>query len=331
MVSYMAAATVLRAFAISEGTRALYRRLGNRFGTTRRVHSVLPQYYSIRAAWLLRMAEKYALLKPGDRVLELGTGWLHWEAVVLRLFYDVEAVLFDVWDSRQLEPLKHYLKQFVAQMLDKGALNPEQQWRIRTLSRAIQRAASFEELYQMLGFYFVVDPSGTLHDFPDACFTAIVSGNVLQHVHKGILPEYIRDVGRLLKPGGYSLHTIDMGDQLSYYSPQSPVKNYLRFSERTWKLLFENRVQYFNRVQRPQWLELFQAAGLELVEEQIVRQEIGPIEVSPQYRGLSKPDLECRVMRVVHRKPWPKPVAMTASRGAAWPYRAPAEAREGRP
>ncbi len=43
-----------------------------------------------------------------------------------------------------------------------------------------------------------------------------------------------------------------------------------RYAEKVWKRYFENDVQYFNRVQRPEWLEMFQQAGFEMVEEELV-------------------------------------------------------------
>ena len=62
-----------------------------------------------RVKRMLRLQKNYNIVHHGDRILELGTGWLHWEALTLRLFYDIEAVLFDVWDNRQLGGLKNYL------------------------------------------------------------------------------------------------------------------------------------------------------------------------------------------------------------------------------
>ena len=71
----------------------------------------MPGYYPDRVKRMLRLQKNYNIVHHGDRILELGTGWLRWEALTLRLFYDIEAVLFDVWDNRQLGGLKNYLRQ----------------------------------------------------------------------------------------------------------------------------------------------------------------------------------------------------------------------------
>jgi len=109
-------------------------------------------------------------------------------------------------------------------------------------------------------------------------------------------------MGRILRPGGYSIHQIDLGDHLSYYDPAVSVKNYLRYSDAAWGRWFENEVQYFNRVQRPEWLHLFENAGLLLVEEQLRTEDIGTMKVDQKYGHLGRQDLECTALTVVHRK-----------------------------
>jgi hypothetical protein len=68
--------------------------------------------YPRRAKMFLTRCEKHRAVWNGDRVLEIGTRWVHWECIVLRLFYDAEATLFGVGDNRQLEVIKRYFGQF---------------------------------------------------------------------------------------------------------------------------------------------------------------------------------------------------------------------------
>lgn len=306
MIRYVAAAAGLRLFSLTSQTRDMYRTLGNRFGARKRASLGLPEYYLIRGRWLMKAFGKHRILAPGKRILELGTGWLHWEAIMARLSCDVQTTLFDMWDNRQLEPVKRYYRELDNRIeaLTAGEIGaaPSQRERVHGLLEAIAAVASFDDLYRLLGFEYVVAPDGTLRRFQDATFDVILSGGVLQHVREEIVPGYISDIGRLLKPGGYSLHTIDMADQISYYDPGASVKEYLRFSETAWAHIFQNKVQYFNRIQRSEWLDLFEQAGLELVEEQTVADAVIPQRVARRYRELDQVDLACRVLRVVHRK-----------------------------
>lgn len=175
--------------------------------------------------------------------------------------------------------------------------------RAASFLESIAKVGSFEELYCLLGFRYLVEPSGTLQCFPDHAFDAVFSSNVLEHVDRAILPQYVRDIARVLKAGGFSVHRIDIGDHLSYYDRSVSKKNYLRYSDHVWRRWFENQVQYFNRVQRSGWLQLFQEAGLELVEEETEHTDIASLPISSQYAEHNRNDLACTVIRVVHRKP----------------------------
>jgi SAM-dependent methyltransferase len=300
MVRYVMAAAALKLFSSSPRTKQVYRLLGNTIGQRGRIKQGLSREYVERAKKILEMCEKYRAIQNGDKLLEIGTGWLHWESTILRLFYDVEITLFDVWDNRQFGSYQRYLEQLDEVIDGELAMSALQHKRVHTLLRTIQRANSFDEVYDLLGFRYVVNPSGTLEKFQDHAFTVIFSSNVLEHVERSILPKFIRDFHRLLKPGGHSIHQIDLGDHLAYYDSSVSLKNYLRYSAKTWRRYFENDVQYFNLVQRPEWLDIFQEAGFELVEGETVPIDMGTIKIAKRYANLDKLDLQCRTLRVVH-------------------------------
>ena len=86
---------------------------------------------------------------------------------------------------------------------------------------------------------------------------------VLEHVKRAALPTLIGETERVLKPGGWAVHSIDTADHLEHYDRSVSQKLYLTFSDETWIRLFENEVQYINRMQRGEWLELFNATGFD--------------------------------------------------------------------
>ena len=191
---------------------------------------------------MLRLQKQHQLIKNGDRILELGTGWLHWEALTVRLFYDVEAVAFDVWDNRQLCGLKNYLRQ-LRSLLHGFDLSPTEIGRAESIINNVLEVDSFNELYRLLDFKYVVESSGSLSQFADKSFQLVVSGGVLEHVNRDALPELIAAMHRVLKPGGWAIHSIDTADHLEHYDRKVSPKLYLTFSEKRWRRLFENEVQ----------------------------------------------------------------------------------------
>src|SRR5260370_41200538 len=120
MIKYVSTAMALKCFSAGPLMRRLYRRVGNLAGGHRRGAGRIPSYYLERTKRMLRLQKEFTLLQNGDRIIELGTGWLHWEALTTRLFFDIQATLFDVWDNRQLGALKNYVAQLNPILAEEG-------------------------------------------------------------------------------------------------------------------------------------------------------------------------------------------------------------------
>lgn len=302
MVKYVAAAVALKCLSAGKPTRRFYRALGNKIGNNWRSSGVMPGYYLERVRRTLQVANQFGIVRDGDRAIELGTGWLHWEALTLRLFWDVEAVLFDVWDNRQLGGLKNYWGQLRGLLESNVPATPAQIRRARGVLDSVVKVDSFEELYERMGFRYVVQPDGSLDQFADSSFDLVVSGGVLEHVHRESLPALAAGMRRILKCGGIALLSIDTSDHLSHYDASVSKKKYLSYSEPTWRLLFQNEVQYINRMQRGEWIDLFESNGFEVIEEDSRRIDISNVRPTAAYAQMNHEDLACTTVRVTLKK-----------------------------
>ena len=303
MFKYVMTAAALKAFSCTRSTRRLYRMLGNSVGARKRVTGRMPPNYFPRMERMLAMYDRHGLLKNGGRLLELGTGWFHWEAMTTRLFYDIDAVLFDVWDNRQFGALKNFFGQLDG-MLDRLPEDPDTLARAHALLAKIQAVQSWEQLYALLGFRYMVNESGTLEVVDQGSFDVVVSAGVMEHIHGDIAEKFVQGISDALKPGGYSFNSINIRDHLFPYDPSVSAKQYLRYGDAVWKCCFDNEVQYINRIQRSTWLKLFEKAGLELVEEEIQPVDISGLGISNAFRSFDEKDLSCGGLAVLHRKPF---------------------------
>ncbi len=215
----------LKCFSAGSMTRSLYRRLGNLMGNRERGSGTMPPYYVERLKRMLRLQGQHTLLRKDDRIIELGTGWLHWEALTARLFFDIEGVLFDVWDNRQISGLKNYVAQLRPLLNDGFGLSAPELARVQSLCDAVTSVESFDRLYSLLRFQYVVESSGSLRQFADESFQLVVSGGVLEHVKREAVPLLIRETMRILRPGGWALHSIDTSDHLAHYDSSVSKKN----------------------------------------------------------------------------------------------------------
>lgn len=302
MIKYVATAVALKSFSICPPTRRLYRFLGNTLGGQERANSTMPSYYLERIERMLALTKRYGLLKDGTRMLELGTGWMHWEALTTRLFFNLRADLYDVWDNRQMKPLKSYLRQLLAKFDQLSVATAEEKDRARAFAERILEQADFESLYELTGFRYLLDVDGMLKTLGDESYDLVVSAGVFEHLPRASVPEYIVQTHRVLRPGGYAVHSINTTDHLHLYDRSASPKNYLRYSDHQWRVLFDNQLQYINRLQRCEWMDYFRNAGFTCVEEQSSRCDLTAIKVHPQFRGMDQLSLETTSWNAVYQK-----------------------------
>jgi SAM-dependent methyltransferase len=303
MIKYTATAFALKGFSLCGPTRSLYRFLGNAVGGRDRAHSKMPVYYIERVQRMLDLAKRFNLLRDGTRMVELGTGWMHWEALTTRLFFDIQADLYELWDNRQLDALKSYLKQLLNNLDQLTSITPAERTRATALAAKILEVPDFDTLYKLLGFRYVLEPEGMLAKLSSDSYDLAVSGGVFEHLPREGVPEYIRQTYRVLKPGSYAIHSINTTDHLHLYDRTASAKNYLRYSDRKWRLLFENQLQYINRLQRCEWMDIFERAGFVCLEEISSRCDLSDITIHQQYRHIDKLSLETTSWNAVYQKP----------------------------
>jgi hypothetical protein len=305
MIKYYLTALALKGFSSCQPARSLYRGLGNWLGASKRRHSEMPPYYFERVARNVAFCQKYSPLRADDLVLELGTGWVHWEALTLRLFFDFQAVLYDVWDNRQLGALKSYLRQLQRRFGQEGFLDGCDLDRALHLIAKIQDVSTFEELYALLGFRYVLDPAGLMEELPRDTFRLAISAGVMEHIPAAAAPQFVANMASVLVTGGFGFHSINTADHLAAYDPSASPKQYLTFSDSQWRLWCENGVQYINRIQRSGWLKMFADAGFSLVEEGGSYADQSNLRIHPQYQGLSRKDIDCLNLLLVVQKSHP--------------------------
>lgn len=301
MLKYVAVAGVSKAFSMNAVTRRAYRLLGNVALERMRLATGVTQPYLDRARHLVEVCDRYAVLHPGDDVLELGTGWLHWEATVLRLFFDVRVTLFDVWDNRLFRTYRAWVAQYGQHLAARTDLPCERRARALDLIERILTVNSFDELYDLLEFRYELEPSGVLDKLPLQHYALVVSADVLEHIPRAVLPSYLAAARQRLVVGGYSIHRIDLVDHYHYFDPTCSPKHFYRYSDRVWRRWFDNEMQYVNRVQAPQWRRLFDEAGFERVEEEHTSEPVGAVPKAEEFAYLSQSDVECLQMLTVHR------------------------------
>jgi SAM-dependent methyltransferase len=120
----------------------------------------------------------------------------------------------------------------------------------------------------------------TVADVPAA--DIILSFDVIEHLRD--LPQAVRNMSALLKPGGRMIHRIDYGPHGVWLSTQDPLR-FLSVPNWLWTALGSNR-GYPNRVRHQKFVELLEARGLHVAERITRRQgtDVMDAEVACAFR-----------------------------------------------
>jgi len=293
------AAGALKAFSVSNATKGLYRKIGNTIGERTRLAVNDIDIRIERGELLLQLCRSHQAVHDGCRILEIGTGWMHWYSLYLRLFYDIQVTAFDVWDNRQFLALQAATQKLSARFQDMDGISENALANVQK----VLHCRNFEEFYREFNYEYIIEPNGSLNAFSDAQFDFITSFHVLEHVPANLVSRGLGEMYRALKPGGYMVHQIGIDDHLTHYDRKASPKQYIRYSDKVWRLFFENDVQYINRWQSSDWISAFGDAGFTLVDQISESADIGDLKVNQRFGGYSKDDLACTILTIVYRKP----------------------------
>jgi SAM-dependent methyltransferase len=138
----------------------------------------------------------------------------------------------------------------------------------------------------------------------------VTTTNTLEHIPARDLVAILAECRRLLRPDGVVSSRIDLCDHYSYSDGALTPYNFLRYSDRTWRVL-DSGLSHQNRLRRPDYLEAFASAGLHVVDERSQAPEDGvervqALDLAPRFRAYTFEDLAVTRLFLVAR---PEPAA----------------------
>ena len=230
-------------------------------------------------------------------ILELGTGWY---PVVPILFYltssgRVTSVDIQQWMTRQTQQLTILkFRQWKESGLLDDLLDEIDPGRWTLLMDVLSKPEKYsrEDINRLIGFIPLVADARKL-SLQSGSVDFICSNNTFEHIHREILADILVEFKRVLHPGGSMSHFIDMSDHFAHFDPGITIYNFLKFSEKTWKIL-DNSIQPQNRLRHRDYLEMYHQAGLPVSHEEIREgsiQELEKVKVHGEFSAYSLPEL----------------------------------------
>lgn len=291
MVNYYLASAIFRGMSSNRAFRTAYRVLGNK-----KTNRPITIGYT---RWVFEQAAKADCLKPGKRLLELGTGWTHANSLYVALIGDAAIDTFDVVDNRSLGSLKHQVPIVLSAIETSPNHSDREKREARRRTEQIAKCADFEEVYEVLNMRYQVNDEPR---YFNRTFDLIFAMDVLEHVRSERFQESVETWRALLKPGGLLVAQVGLDDHLSHFDRSKHVKHYLTHSKRVGGLLVETDLKYINRLSATEILDAFRGAGftLELVEREVC--DLDGLPIHPDYQDQTPEDLAAARLTLVARR-----------------------------
>jgi hypothetical protein len=249
------------------------------------------------ADWLVLAAHLQELSIPiqGKTFVEVGSGWYPTLPVCFYLAGAERCHTLDLYRHmdwplvmRMLHRLDVHVPKIAEQLgLDEGV--------IRGRLADLQLATGLDDMLCRAHIEYHAPADATRTGLPDRTVDVVYSNSVLEHVPAQVIAKLMTETRRVLRAGGIALHSVNCGDHYAYFDQRVTQINYLRYSSAAW-WLWNNDLQYQNRLRADDFLEMARGAGLEVIlNKQRPRSELlasfASFPVAAEFRHYSREQL----------------------------------------
>lgn len=151
------------------------------------------------------------------------------------------------------------------------------------------KTESLEEMLGICNTKYMTCGLSSLRSIPDQSVDFAWSHAVLEHIKRSEFVDTMRELQRIIAPGGIISHRVDLRDHLGN------ALNNLRFSEGIWESPWMSKSGFYtNRIRFSEMLSIFQNAGFSLQLGQVDRWEQLPTpkrKMTTAFRSLPDDDL----------------------------------------
>ncbi|HEX28845.1 TPA: class I SAM-dependent methyltransferase [Candidatus Poribacteria bacterium] len=243
----------------------------------------------------------------GVKVVEIGTGWVPILPITLSLL-GARCETFDIAKHLKTEIVIRTLAEMRRHLV---ILTEISGFSLRDAERKLERAlgrSKVEDIMETLGIYYLAPADTT--DLPVASDSrdVTVSRLVLAHIPPGILPAVLKELYRITRPGGLSIHRVNLHDEYAASDPKATSINFLRYPGWFWDRFVNNRIKYLNRARYPYYLDLFEKTGFRIVSldrtlDKRSYNALSSMRVAREFRGYSREELATIKFTVILEKP----------------------------
>ncbi len=120
-----------------------------------------------------------------------------------------------------------------------------------------------------------------IHIFPKKKFNFISNTVTFEHISEDDIVKMFKECYRILKLGGVMSCFVDLQDHYSYFDKTISCYNFLKFSNKTWKLL-NSPLHFQNRLRYPDYINLIKQTDFEILNTELERPSVADMQTLKQ-------------------------------------------------
>jgi SAM-dependent methyltransferase len=246
----------------------------------------------------------------GYNTVEIGTGAAPVVPILFWLNGHRQCHTYDI--NRLLEPslVIQVAQQFSESSISGSVVAGERRTfdeRLKLLRLWVQQRASAAEILSGCNVHYRAPSDAAQTGLSPETIDCVYSNTVLEHVREDEIKSLFTEARRILRPGGFMLHLIDLSDHFSHDDPGISSIHFLRFSEARFAK-YNTKFLFQNRLRESAWRVLFTSAGFEIllwktvIDDRAMR-EAANLDISHEFMHLPREELCTSSLCVVAKRP----------------------------
>lgn len=241
----------------------------------------------------LNMLKEEGFDLQGKTALEFGSGRRPILPLLFRLAGCQKVILCDLFRIMNRESLVHSIQEMKKRSPQISAhlgIDPERLEEILFNDNDL----SLTDLLQKNGLEYRAPFDVRQTGFPDQSLDMIFSRTVLEHIPEGDLALIMREMRRIVKPGGAMVHIIDTSDHWQHFDRGLSRINFLKFSPGWWNVI-NSPLAYQNRLRSCEHVKIIKEAGFRIgsikteIHEKSL-EDMKTMKIHPDFSGRFTPE-----------------------------------------
>jgi SAM-dependent methyltransferase len=239
-------------------------------------------------------------------IMEIGTGWLPVLPLCFALAGARRVHSYDLYRHLLPDTAPAVLERLGAHLQQLARAAGESIADVMSRHAFLSAASDAAGILQRAGFDYHAPVDAIRTDRPAASIDFVFSNSVLEHVAQSHVTALMAESNRVLKPGGWMLHSVNCGDHYAYFDRSITAIHYLRYSSRQWRR-WNNRILFQNRLRPLDFVQAVERTGFELTDRAAtLRQELlanlASIPIADEFRHYSPEELCTTSVTLMARK-----------------------------